>query len=515
MTNILEILGVTKSFGGLVAVDNVHLNIERGTIHGLIGPNGAGKSTLLNLINGVYPVTSGTIRLFNQETTHFPLDRVARLGVARTFQNVGLFPGLTVLENVLTGGIRFNLQGLNRTLVKGGSVPIPEETSSKEAWEILDRVGLTDSAHKLAKGLPYGSQRFLELARASLLKPELILLDEPVAGLHPQDVRRLADMVLEMKRNGVTVLLVDHNMTFTMKVCDRLTVLNFGRKIAEGTPSEIQSNQEVAEAYLGSSSSGRDRDLQRVDLRGMPSLLEMEEVSASYGEITAIRNVSLRVHEGEIVAILGANGAGKTTTLRAISGLFPNLNGGIRFKNRPIQQMAPHRIASLGIAHVPEGRKIFPGLTVFENLEIASTAAPKKGYNFRETLAEVYELFPALMERSGQLGWSLSGGEQQMLAIARGLISKPKILILDEPSLGIAPKLVESIFTWVENIHQQGTTILLVEQNAQLALATANRAYVLAEGEVVHSGTSQELMETDFIREAYLGASSEGSSAWQ
>ena len=512
MTTVLEVLGVTKSFGGLVAVNNVNLNVEKGTIHGLIGPNGAGKSTLLNLINGVYPVTKGTIRLFGQETTHFPLDRVARLGIARTFQNVGLFPGLTVLENALSGSIRFNLQGIRSAIFGGSSVRTSEEVSLNDSWEFLDKVGLADSAHKLAGSLPYGSQRFLELARASIMRPELILLDEPVAGLPPQDVRRLAEVILEMKRNGVTVLLVDHNMTFTMGVCDRITVLNFGLKIAEGTPREIQSNKEVTKAYLGSRHFGDVMDTQKAEHRDRPPLLEMEDVTASYGEIDAIRNISLKIHEGEIVAVLGANGAGKSTTLRAISGFFPRIKGEIRFKNKPIQQMAPHRIASLGIAHVPEGRKIFPGLTVYENLEVASTAAPKKGYTFRKTLEEVYALFPALKERSGQLGWSLSGGEQQMLAIARGLISKPKILILDEPSLGIAPILLQSIFAWVENIHRQGTTILLVEQNAQLALAMANRVYVLADGEIVHSGSSQELMETDFIREAYLGLPQEDFS---
>ena len=505
MTAILEMRGVTKKFGGLTAVDNVNLSVARGTIHGLIGPNGAGKSTLLNLINGVYPVTSGIISLFGQDTTRFPLDRVARLGVARTFQNVGLFPGLTVLENARSGSSRFSLHGLRGALFGGHSVRASEEASSQEAWEALDRVGLTGSAHRLAGSLPYGSQRFLELARASIMRPELVLLDEPVAGLPPQEVSRLAEVVLEMKAKGITVLLVDHNMTFTMGICDNLTVLNFGRKIAEGIPDEIQSNQEVMEAYLGSCQLKRGREAQWYNPEKSRVLLEMEGVTAAYGEIPAIRDVSLKVYEGEIVAILGANGAGKSTTLRAISGLFPRLKGEIRFDGKPVQQLPPHRIASLGISHVPEGRKIFPGLTVYENLEIASTAAPKQSYDFRRTLTEVYDLFPALKERNSQLGWSLSGGEQQMLAIARGLISKPRILVLDEPSLGIAPKLVEEIFAWIEKIHEQGTTILLVEQNAQLALATADRAYVLAEGEVVHSGMARELMETDLIRRAYLG----------
>ena len=510
MTAILETKGVTKRFGGLMAVDNVDMTVERETIHGLIGPNGAGKSTLLNLINGVYPVTTGTINLFGRDTTKLALDEVARLGVARTFQNVGLFPTLTVLENARSGSSRFNLRGVRGALFGGGTVRASEQASLKEAWEALDRVGLRGMARSVAGSLPYGSQRFLELARALLMHPELILLDEPVAGLPPPEVRTLAKLVLEMKRGGATILLVDHNMTFTMAICDRLTVLNFGRKIAEGTPQEIQKNPEVMEAYLGSSSLARRREERSGRSQVGPTLLEMESVTAAYGEVPAIKDVSLKVQQGEIVAILGANGAGKSTTLRAISGLFPRLKGEIRFEDSPIHRLPPYRVASLGIAHVPEGRKIFPGLTVYENLEIASTAAPRQGYDFKETLSEVYDLFPALRERSTQLGWSLSGGEQQMLAIARGLISKPKILILDEPSLGIAPKLVESIFAWTEKIHQQGTTILLVEQNAQLALATADRAYVLADGRVVHSGTANELMETDVIRQAYLGSSLEG-----
>jgi branched-chain amino acid transport system ATP-binding protein len=510
MTAILETKGVTKRFGGLTAVDNVDITVERGTIHGLIGPNGAGKSTLLNLINGVYPVTSGRISLFGKDTTKFALDEVARLGVARTFQNVGLFPGLTVLENARSGGSRFSLRGIKGALFGGGEGQTSEQTTLREAWEALDRVGLRGMAQSLAGSLPYGSQRFLELARASLMHPELILLDEPVAGLPPPEVKTFAKLVLEMKRNGATILLVDHNMTFTMAICDRLTVLNFGRKIAEGTPQEIQKNPEVMEAYLGSSSLAERQEKRSGNCQDGPTLLELENVTAAYGEIPAIKDISLKVQRGEMVAILGANGAGKSTTLRAISGLFPRLKGVIKFEGKEIHKLQPHRVASLGIAHVPEGRKIFPGLTVYENLEIASTAAPRQGYDFRKTLSEIYDLFPALKERSAQLGWSLSGGEQQMLAIARGLISKPKILILDEPSLGIAPKLVESIFAWIEKIHQQGTTILLVEQNAQLALATVDRAYVLAEGRVVQAGTAAELMETDVIREAYLGGAIEG-----
>jgi len=505
LEQVLKALGVSKRFGGLTAVDKVDLAVKRGTIHGLIGPNGSGKTTFLNLVNGIYPSDGGRLILFGKDVSGLSADKIARFGVARTFQNVGLFRGLSVLDNARSGHERHNEYGLLGALIRGASMKRSEAASLKESREALKFVGLDIDERDLAGSLPYGHQRLLELARALVLRPKLLLLDEPVAGMPPKEIFRLAELIREIKKLDVTILLVEHNMEFMMGICDEITVLNGGRHIAQGTPLEIQNNPAVLEAYLGSTVMEPLFERRDSSNRQRHALLEMRNLSIYYGEVQATRQISLEVLEGEITAIMGPNGAGKSTTLRAISGLLKRIEGEIRFEGRLINNFPAHRIASLGISHVPEGRRIFPGLTVYENLEVASTAAPKTGYNFRSYLDEVYDLFPVLKQRSSQLGWSLSGGEQQMLAIARGLIPRPKILLLDEPSLGLAPKLVEELFRWIQNIHERGTSILIVEQNLQLAMALARRGYLLVNGEVVISGTTHELMDKESVRKAYLG----------
>jgi branched-chain amino acid transport system ATP-binding protein len=231
-------------------------------------------------------------------------------------------------------------------------------------------------------------------------------------------------------------------------------------------------------------------------------MFEIKDLKVSYGSIAAIKGISLKVRKGEIVTILGANGAGKTTTLRTISRLHDPVSGSILFKGGDITRTPAHNIVSMGISHSPEGRRIFGILTVEENLILGSYTQPKTD---KKILAWVYDLFPRLSERKQQLAGTLSGGEQQMLAIARALMSKPEMLLLDEPSLGLAPILVKAIFKTIKEISQTGVTVLLVEQNAKAALKLANRAYVLEVGNLVLSGTSQELMASEKIQEAYLG----------
>lgn len=233
-------------------------------------------------------------------------------------------------------------------------------------------------------------------------------------------------------------------------------------------------------------------------------MLTVEGLSVSYGAIRALSDVSFHVDEGEIVALIGANGAGKSTTLRAISGLVDKEKGTIIFQGQPIHHLPPHQIVSLGISHVPEGRRVFPLMTVAENLEMgAYTRKDKKGK--KRDLEMVYAKFPRLKERQNQLAGTLSGGEQQMLAIGRALLSRPKLLLLDEPSMGLAPMLVQHIFETIREINQAGTTILLVEQNARMALSLADRAYVLETGRMVLSGPAKELAENPQVKKIYLG----------
>ncbi len=232
-------------------------------------------------------------------------------------------------------------------------------------------------------------------------------------------------------------------------------------------------------------------------------MLKVENINVYYGNIHAIRDVSFEVSRGEIVSLIGANGAGKSTILKTISGLLRTKTGTITFLDKDIHALAPHHIVERGLAHVPEGRRIFLQMTVQENLEMG--AYTQKVGSLGEDLESVYQRFPRLKERRRQVAGTLSGGEQQMLAMGRALMSHPQLLMLDEPSMGLAPLLVEQIFDIIQELHQAGTTILLVEQNAQMALSIADRAYVLETGRIVMNGSAREMLEDDQVRKAYLG----------
>lgn len=233
-------------------------------------------------------------------------------------------------------------------------------------------------------------------------------------------------------------------------------------------------------------------------------LLELNDVHSYYGNIHALKGISLTVEQGEIVTLIGANGAGKTTTLRAISGLLPPREGSITFDNEDLSIYKAHDVVYKGVAMVPEGRGVFARLTVFENLDMgAYSRSDKKG--IQEDLERVFALFPRLQERRNQVAGTLSGGEQQMLATARALMAHPRLLLMDEPSMGLAPVLVEDIFETIQSINQEGTTILLVEQNAQMALTVADRGYVLQSGEIVLQDTAANLRQNEMVQKAYLG----------
>jgi branched-chain amino acid transport system ATP-binding protein len=232
-------------------------------------------------------------------------------------------------------------------------------------------------------------------------------------------------------------------------------------------------------------------------------MLVVDDVHTFYGQIHALRGVTLNVAKGEVVTLIGANGAGKTTTLKTITGLLHARQGSVHFEGDDITKEAAHKLVERGIGHAPEGRRIFPRLTVLENLQMGAFSRPRA--DLTPDIDRVFALFPRLKERTGQLGGTLSGGEQQMLAIGRALMSEPRMLLLDEPSLGLAPILVAQVFETIKEINSQGTTVLLVEQNALQALSIANRGYVLQTGEVVLSGTAASLRENETVRKAYLG----------
>ncbi len=234
-------------------------------------------------------------------------------------------------------------------------------------------------------------------------------------------------------------------------------------------------------------------------------MLKLGGVHASYGQIKAIRGIDIEVRKGEIVCLIGSNGAGKTTTLMTISGIMQPDGGNIVFEGREINNIPPHRIVEQGICQVPEGRRIFPRLTVMENLEMGAFILGRAGRSVKKQMEKVFELFPVLMDRRGQSGGTLSGGEQQMLAVGRALMSSPKLLLLDEPSLGLAPIMVSKIFRTIRDINSDGVTVLLVEQNARAALKLSDRGYVLEGGIVTMCGSREELLHNPDVKKAYLG----------
>jgi branched-chain amino acid transport system ATP-binding protein len=488
---VLEVRQLTKRFGGLVALDKVSLSVAPGSIHAVIGPNGSGKTTLFNVVSGIYPPSAGEIRFQGRPASGLAPERLARLGLGRTFQNTRLFGSMTVLENVVV--VRH----------RAGAGWRYSRAEQRRVMEILELVGLAEVAGQSAASLPQGLRRLLEIAKALALDPKLILLDEPHGGLNHTETARLIDVIREIHRRGMTILLIEHEMEVVMRLAQAITVLNFGEVLADGPPDAIQRDEAVIEAYLGRKKAAADAASTRSVQPGSAELLQVRDLSVRFGDIEAVRKVSLDVRAGEAVALLGNNGAGKSTTLKAICRLVPAQSGVVTLDGSSLLQQPTERLVGLGIALVPERRRLFGGLTVIENLKTGAYGRPAAEIDAR--IEEVLALFSNLRRLSKSLAFSLSGGEQQMLAIGRALMSHPKLLLLDEPSLGLAPLLVEQVFAKLAEVNRLGTAILLVEQNARMALSVADRAYVLGSGRIVAEGPAQELAADERVKNAYLG----------
>ncbi len=501
--SILETRGVTKRFGGLSAVDNVTIQVPEGSIYAIIGPNGAGKTTLYNCITGFYPSDEGDMLFQGKSLVGLSPDRITKKGISRTYQNIRLFPAMTALENILVGAHPRLKSNLFDAFLHTPRQRAEEKEALEKAQDLLNFVGLKGEGDLLARNLPYGAQRRLEMARALANDPKIILLDEPTAGMNPNESVIMMRFIQNLRDElGITILLIEHDMKVVMGISEFIYVLDFGQLIAKGTPGEIQKNPQVIESYLGRGAADQHKQLsKRIYIMAM---LEVKNIHTYYGNIHALKGVSITVEEKEIVTLIGGNGAGKTTTLRSISGLVPPRVGEIFFEGENITKTPAHELVYKGITMVPEGRGIFARLSVFENLDMGAYSQPDRS-TFDDDLDRVYQLFPRLKEREKQVSGTLSGGEQQMLATARALMANPRLLLMDEPSMGLAPILVESVFETIQAINKTGTTILLVEQNATVALAVADRGYVLQTGEIVLKDTAENLRKDEMVQKAYLG----------
>jgi len=495
---LLETASVSVRFGGLQALDDVSIGIEAGHVTGLIGPNGAGKTTLFNVITGLHTPNGGRVMLDGRDVTDAKPHKRARAGIGRTFQRLETFGTLTVRENVLVAA----------EMRRGWS----RERFDVHALvdETIERVGLQQVAAERVDQLPTGTARLVELARALAAKPRVLLLDEPSAGLNEKETNTLGALLRELAGSGLGVLLVEHDMSFVMGTCAYIHVLDFGRLIAGGNPKAIQSDASVRAAYLGTEQEERPAArLPRltvsseasapVDIDPSGAMLALQGVTAGYGTIDVLEGVDLAVMPGQVFALLGPNGAGKSTTLKVASGQIKPTHGTVTMEGRDVTGTPADTLARNGLCLVPEGRGIFPNLTVIENLRMATFS----GTPFQVVIDRAFERFPRLAERRKQVAGTLSGGEQQMLSMARGLAIDPKVLLLDELSMGLAPLIVEELYDVVKRIAAENVSILIVEQFAHEVLGVADVAAIMLHGRVQYRGDPAEVGAA--LEAAYLG----------
>ena len=474
----LRASSVSRSYAGVQALRSVSLELWPGEVVGLIGPNGAGKSTLVNVLSGFDRPTEGRVLMEDRDVTRWSAHRRGRHGLARTFQHSHAFRGLTVRENVEVSALGVGASG---------------RAAARRTNELLALLGLAGYADRPASDLSHGDERRLGVARALATEPRFVLMDEPAAGLPEAEIPRFAAAVNAVRDRGAGVLLVDHNVALVLDVCERIHVLDQGTTLAEGSPQEIRADLGVAAAYLGESAAAEEPTM---------NSLALEKLSVRYGAVDAVRGLSLEVKPGQIVGLIGPNGAGKSSTLHAIMGSAPVVGGDVLFEGRSLVGRAPEDVARRGIALVPEGRRIFGELTVEENLRLGLAGRRKRSNG--NGLSRAYELFPVLHEFRSRHAGVLSGGQQQQLAIGRALAAEPDLLLLDEPSLGLAPKIVDIVFEALAQIRSAGLAVLLVEQRAQRTVALSDRSHVLANGELRLTLGPQDAGDTDRLVAAYL-----------
>jgi branched-chain amino acid transport system ATP-binding protein len=529
---------VSVNFRGLKALQQVDIQVPEGAIVGLVGPNGAGKSTLLGVLSGDVAARQGSVRLGGLDVSGLAPEARVRHGLARTFQLPELFDELTVREHLTLP------RRLAQAPSRSWSDPVtgrflrPDAVEDEEVDALLDSLGLAQVAGTPAGALPLGLSRLVEIARAAASRPRVILLDEPFSGLNPAESKLLSQALAGLNRSeGIAMLLVEHDVEIVFGLSERVFVLDFGVVIATGTPAEIQRDPAVRAAYLGDVSPGADDaadggpaagggagaggaelvtgDRAPVTVAEAPAarppvpaprpggdILSVSGLCLKYADATALHEVSFSVAQGSVTALLGPNGAGKSSVARAVSGLVPAKSGRISFDGEDITGASADRIRRLGIAYLPEGRGVFRSLTVEENLRVALSGVPKG--ERAAAIEGAIELFPVLGERRRQTAGTLSGGEQQMLSLARVLTRRPRLLIADEISLGLAPLIVEEVFAGLQRVIELGVSVILIEQFVQRALAIADRCYVLRRGRVVWSGETADA-GADLL-EHYLGA---------
>ena len=478
---LLRMEHVSVSYGGLKALEDASLSLRQNEILAVIGPNGAGKTTLLNALSGLTGNgrVSGTADFDGRPLLKTRATARRRLGIGRTFQHAEVFSELTVAENVLCTRRRITAKDRD------------------EVARLLHSVGLAEVADRRPAELPFGLQKRLDLARAMAEKPKLLVLDEPFGGLDADERALLARHIRRLHADGTAVVVIDHVLDDLFSVAHRVLAFDFGRTIGEGTPDTVLEDPQVRSSYLGTV-DGRTRPPEHI---GDRSMIRLNGIGHTYGGVVALRDIDLDVRQGVVLGIAGANGAGKSTLAGILHGSLQPARGTRESGDTVRTSLAP------------EGRALFKTLSLRENLEVAAYAAGITGAPLRERLEETVEWLPVrLRDRMSAAAGGLSGGEQQMLAIARALIARPDVLIVDEPALGLAPALVDEVYDRLARLAHDGLTVVLLEQLLSRALSVCHEVAVLHEGVVAAHGRPGDPAFAALAEAAYFSGGPEAAT---
>jgi len=486
--NVLEVASVSKHFGGIRAVHNASVAIGAGEIHALIGPNGAGKTTLFNLVSGLFPPDGGTIKLNGREIQGVPSDLICHQGLARSFQITNLFRELSIYEN-----LRLSLQARHKMRFNIWRDIDEYPQVHGETVELIKFLGLEGMEEIEGGELSYGGQRLVDLGIALGSKPQVLLLDEPLAGLAAAERERISNLIKNVAAN-IPVLIVEHDIDRVLGFSQAVTVMNQGEVLMTGSPDAVRADRRVQQVYTGTGIPQIEHSRSDETKAGASQILRFEAVNTYYGKSHILHDATLDVRDGEIVALLGRNGAGKSTLLKTLAGLVPLASGAIEYEGRDIAAMPAPDIARAGIGYVPQGRGLFAGMTVRENLSLGRLARKTDGsHGVVWSEEQILEYFPRLKERLDVAADYLSGGEQQMVAVARAMSGNVKLLLLDEPFEGLAPTVILELFK-VFDLLRRHTSIVIVEHNLDLVLALADRVFALERGAVFHRGPAAPLL---------------------